>query len=157
MYIPELEYKSILSKMPILCVDLLIIHDNKCLLLKRDNEPAKGQYWFPGGRVRKLESIEKAALRIAKQETNLDCSFIKIISVEETIFDKNENMGTEIHTVNICCEMKSFSLTSLQIDDYHKEYKWIDKQSSTYHKAVNHPLSLFGFKNINKLNPDILI
>jgi len=67
MYIPDEEYKYILKNMPILCVDLLIMHDGRCLLLKRDNEPAKGEYWFAGGRVRKLETIESAAKRIAKE------------------------------------------------------------------------------------------
>lgn len=51
MFIPENDYKKILSTMPILCVDLIIFFDGKCLLLKKKNEPAKGQYWFPGGRV----------------------------------------------------------------------------------------------------------
>jgi len=103
MHIPEFEYNLILKKMPIICVDLLIIFNNKCLLLKRDNEPAKGQYWFPGGRIFKLETLKDATIRKAKEETNLDCEFINIISVEETIFNKNENMFTDVHTVNICC------------------------------------------------------
>lgn len=142
MHIPESEYNLILKKMPILCVDLLIIYDNKCLLLKRDNEPAKGQYWFPGGRINKLETIKDAALRKAKEETNLDCEFIKIVSVEETVFLKNENMFTDVHTVNICCEIIPISITSFKFDKYHNDYQWISKQNSTYPMAVNHPLSL---------------
>lgn len=133
--------------MPILCVDLLIIHEDKCLLLKRDNEPAKGQFWFPGGRVRKFESIENAAIRIAKEETSLNCEYKKIISVEETVFLKKENMYTDVHTINICCGMIPLSIEHLRFDRYHNDYKWVDKQSCSYHKAVNHPLSLIGFNN----------
>ena len=154
MYIPESEYKHILENIPILCVDLLIVHDHKCLLLKRDNEPAKGQYWFPGGRINKLETIKNAAVRKAKEETNLDCEFIKVISVGETIFIKNENMNTDIHTVNICCEMIPFSIAPLKLDKYHKDYIWVCKQSNSCHNAVNHPLSLMGFCNIETLNQD---
>ena len=58
MYIPKLEYKAILANIPIVCVDLIIINDGKFLLLKRDNEPAKGEFWFPGGRILKLETIK---------------------------------------------------------------------------------------------------
>lgn len=146
MYIPNKEYAQILKCMPIVCVDLLILFDNKCLLLKRDNEPAKGQYWFPGGRVRKLETIEQAAIRIAKQETNLDCKFVKQISVEETIFDKNEAMNTDIHTVNICCHLTPENVVELNIDNLHSDFIWVNQQSISFHKAVNFPLSLIGFK-----------
>jgi len=144
MYLPELEYKLILRSMPILCVDLLIIHDGKCLLLKRDNEPAMGQYWFPGGRINKLETIKDAAIRKAKEETNLDCEFVKIVSVEETIFFKNKNMTTDVHTVNICCHLTPFSITPLHFDNYHSDYKWVTKHNNSYHRAVNNPLSLMG-------------
>ncbi len=145
MYIPEKEYKNILRSVPIACVDLLIIHNNKCLLLKRENEPAKGQFWFPGGRIHKMETIEAAAIRKAKEETNLDCYFVKIISVEETIFEKNEFMETVIHTINICCHLVSENVEPIQFDRYHSEYRWVNKLNNSYHKAINHPLILMGF------------
>ena len=132
--------------MPILCVDLLIIHENKCLLLKRDNEPAMGQYWFPGGRINKFEIIKDAAIRKAKEETNLNCEFIKIISIEETFFLKNEFMDVDKHTVNICCEMIPATISLLKVDEYHNDYMWVNKQSKSYHEAVNRPLSLMGFQ-----------
>ena len=145
MYIPDSDYKIILENTAIICVDLLIIHDNKCLLLKRNNEPAKGQYWFPGGRIQKMETIKEAAQRKAKEETNLDCAFVKIISIEESIFKKNESMHTDVHTINICCEMIPSSIALLQFDKFHIDYKWVEKQSNSYHEAVNHPLSIIGY------------
>lgn len=84
--IPKATYRKILELVPIVCVDLVIVNKNKCLLVKRNNEPAKGQYWFPGGRVYKMETIEKAALRKAREEVNLRCKFQGIISIEQTIF-----------------------------------------------------------------------
>lgn len=155
MYIPEPEYRIIVSYIPILCVDLLIIHDNKCLLLKRTNEPAMGQFWFPGGRINKLETIKDAAIRKAKEETNLDCEFVKILSIKETFFNKNENLDTDVHTVNICCHLISQSIEPLQFNKYHNAYKWVNQQSSLYHKAVNHPLSLIGFNNVDTINHPI--
>ena len=144
MYIPDAEYKIILEKMPTLCVDLLIIHKGKCLLLNRNTEPAKDKWWFPGGRLLKMELITDACKRKAREETNLNCKFIKIICIEETIFTKNENMHTDIHTVNVCCELATENIESLQIDLLHHDYKWVDRQSDLFHKAVNHPLSLVG-------------
>lgn len=144
MFIPEDEYRSILEKMPILCVDLLIIHEGKCLLLKRDNDPARGEYWFAGGRVRKMESIENAALRLSKDETNLDCEFKKIVSVEETIFSKTGNMKSDVHTVNICCELSTGSIEALKINNLHSDFIWVDSRNEKFHNAVNQPLELLG-------------
>jgi colanic acid biosynthesis protein WcaH len=150
MFILASEYLRIVEVIPIVCVDLLIINDNKCLLLKRENEPAKGQYWFPGGRIRKNETIEQAALRIAKEETNLNCHFVEKLCVEETIFEKAGNLNSNVHTVNICCKLTIASMTDiLKTDQFHSEFKWISQQSNSYHPAVNRPLSLAGFSKID--------
>lgn len=145
MFIPAAEYVRILEVMPILCVDLLIVDDRRCLVLKRDNEPAKGQYWFPGGRVRKLESIETAAARIAKAETNLDCTYVRTVCVTETIFPKTDTMDADVHTVNVCCELSPSQVSSLQLDGYHTDYQWIGEQCPEFHDAVNQPLAAMGF------------
>lgn len=147
MYIDDLEYQNILEKMPILCVDLVIVHDNRCLLLFRNNEPAKDQWWFPGGRLHKMELIRDAAIRKAKEETNLNCVFEKILSIEETIFPKNQNMNIDLHTVNICCYLKvDDDIKNLQIDKHHSDYMWISEESEIYHKSVNYPISLLKLK-----------
>ena len=146
MYIPTPHYKAIVEVLPILCVDLLIIHNSRCLLLKRTNEPALGQYWFPGGRVRKNESIAEAAIRISKAETGLDCIFKEQVSVEETMFEKAANMDSDVHTVNICCTMEVVStLDCLKPDRFHDDFKWVDKLSGDFHDGVKHPLSKIGF------------
>ena len=119
MHIPKLEYKTILANMPIVCVDLIIINNGKFLLLKRNNEPAKGEFWFPGGRILKLETIKSAALRKAKLEVNLDCNFHKVISVEETIFDKKSDMSTTVHTINIVCKLTTDNIKEIKLDHFH--------------------------------------
>ena len=126
MFIPDEDYRKILKVMPILCVDCLIVHENKCLLLRRTNEPEKGHYWFPGGRVFKGEVIRNTALRKAFDEVNLDCRYDKIISIEETIFKKEGEMECDIHTVNICCGLFARNINGLTVDKYHDSYIWVD-------------------------------
>jgi colanic acid biosynthesis protein WcaH len=146
MFIKDSDYNIILKSVPIICVDLLIIYKKKCLLVKRDNQPAIGQYWFPGGRILKHEYIKDAAIRKAKDETNLDCEFVKQISIEETMFEKSDQMITDIHTVNICCELSASNIDSIRLDKFHTDCIWVSSLSSSYHNAVNHPLSIIGFK-----------
>ena len=145
MLIDDSLYLIIQEHLPIACVDLLIKYNGKILLLRRDNEPAKGEFWFPGGRILKNETIRTAALRKAKEETNLNCQFEKIISVEESLFKKRNLMRTDIHTINVCCLLTANDLHHLRLDEFHSDYKWIDKIDSDYHEAVINPLLLFGF------------
>ncbi len=61
---------------PILTVDIIIeIEPNGIALIKRKNPPYG--WAIPGGFVDYGESLEKAAVREAKEETNLDVKLIK--------------------------------------------------------------------------------
>ena len=143
MFIPEEEYSKIQAVLPILCVDCLIVHEKKCLLLRRSREPAKGQFWFPGGRIFKGELIRDAATRKAREETNLDCKYEKSISIEETIFEQQCNMLSDIHTVNICCHLSAQSFDNLTIDESHNDYIWVNMEQAkmlNLHSAVFKPI-----------------
>jgi colanic acid biosynthesis protein WcaH len=143
MFIPEEEYLKIQAVLPILCVDCLVIYDKKCLLLRRIKEPAKGQYWFPGGRVFKGETFRDASLRKAREEVNLDCRYEEVISIEETIFEQQGDMLSDIHTVNICCHLSTQELNNLFIDASHDAFIWVNFEQAknlNLHFAVFSPL-----------------
>ncbi|MCF7800318.1 NUDIX domain-containing protein [Candidatus Babeliales bacterium] len=128
MFIPKEEYEKILKKIPISCIDLIIVNPKKeFLIIKRKNNPAKNKWWIPGGRILKNEIFKDAALRISKKETGLNCNFIKIMGVVETRFKEsafNNKNGT--HTINIIALMES-SDKDVKLDEQSLEYKWIGK------------------------------
>jgi colanic acid biosynthesis protein WcaH len=126
MIIPKKVYKEIQKNIPLLCVDCLLIFNKKCLLLRRLNNPAKGKWWFPGGRILKNELIKNAAVRKIKDEVGLNAKFRKILSIQETIFPRVENMISDIHTVNICCYLVTENIKNIKIDNYHDGFMWVD-------------------------------
>jgi len=72
VHIEEGLYRKIVRVMPIPCVDLLVTdRTGRVLLVKRKNEPAKGQWWFPGGRVHHGETRAVAAKRKLWEECGL--------------------------------------------------------------------------------------
>lgn len=74
--------------MPIPCVDLLVEDENgRILMIKRANEPAIGQWWFPGGRVNFLETREQAAKRKLKEECGLEAFQMKEMGTYDVILD----------------------------------------------------------------------
>ena len=108
--INQILYNQILENMPIICVDgVLINNKNEILFLKRENEPAKKEWWFPGGRLLKNERLEHAIIRKVKEETNLDVEVIKYIGTTETIFD-NGPFDIPVHTVNFTYQLKLISI-----------------------------------------------
>jgi colanic acid biosynthesis protein WcaH len=50
--IPVDEYQKIVEQIPIVCVDAVIMNrKGQYLLVRRKNEPLKGEFWLPGGRI----------------------------------------------------------------------------------------------------------
>jgi len=71
MFIQANEYKKIIQKIPILCVDIILRYKDKVLLIKRADEPCRGIYWPVGGRVHKGESVDAAARRKILEEIGI--------------------------------------------------------------------------------------
>lgn len=72
-YLSDEEYDFIYSRVPRICVDLLIRNSNgEVLLTKRDIEPYKDHWHFPGGRIKFKESVKSTIKRILKGELGID-------------------------------------------------------------------------------------
>ena len=66
--LPFIEFQEIYSKVPRLCLDLVVKNHQGVLLTLRNIEPAKGFWHIPGGTLLYDESIEQAIQRIALDE-----------------------------------------------------------------------------------------
>lgn len=63
-------YREAIKSMPVVCVDLVLrdVSTQQFFLLKRKDEPLKGIFWTPGGRIYTGETLIDAAQRIAERE-----------------------------------------------------------------------------------------
>ena len=68
MFLSSEDFKNIVSKVPIVAIDICILDNKKILLGYRKNPPAINHYFVPGGRIRKGETIEVAFKRILFEE-----------------------------------------------------------------------------------------
>jgi len=57
------------------------------VLGKRTNEPAKGEWFPPGGRVRKHERLTEAVHRIAESELGVSVTIDRQLGVYEHLYD----------------------------------------------------------------------
>lgn len=77
------EFKRIYSKVPRLCIDLVVQTNSGILLTKRDIPPYKGYWHTPGGTLLLGEKIKDAIQRISEDEFNSKVKIIKLLGTME--------------------------------------------------------------------------
>lgn len=123
----DVETYSLIHKlMPIPCVDLAIINDKKILLVERKQEPAKGRFYFPGGRIRRNETIDMVIDRIASTEVGLIVTDRKVIGCDNLIFP-TDPFGHGYGTHGVCIVIRCRTDVSIpELDQNHNSYVWWD-------------------------------
>ena len=116
--IPSKLYRKIVELVPIVCVDIILRYEGQYVLVKRLNEPLKGNWWIVGGRAFKGEKTIRTAYRKVMEETGLTPCNLKMVGVYEDSYPQSE-WGTPTSSVSIVYEE--------DIDSF--QYK-LDKTSS---------------------------
>ncbi len=90
---------------PSLAVDILILFNNKLVLIKRGNEPFKDSFAIPGGFVEYGETVENAAIREAKEETDLEVAELSLFGIYS-----DPNRDPRGHTISIVFHGKGLGI-----------------------------------------------
>ena len=84
-------------KIPSVTTDIFIFDDDfNFILIKRKNDPYKNYWALPGGFVEYGESVENAAVREAKEETNIDVELKELVNIYS-----EPNRDPRGHTITI--------------------------------------------------------
>ena len=128
------EFKEIYSKVPRLCVELVIENKDGVLMTKRALESWFGLWHLPGGTVLYGETIKDAAKRIAKEELGAKIGIKGLVGFAEyQNEEKIRGFGFSVGLMLLC------SLLSLDIklDSQASEYKFfkiLPKEAIPEHK-----------------------
>jgi colanic acid biosynthesis protein WcaH len=119
------DFSDVIKNAPLVSIDLIVKGKQGVLLGKRSNQPAKGYWFVPGGRILKNETIVQAVERIALKELNLKRSLsdFEFRGVFEHFYDNSfvsESITT--HYVVLAFEVEEnvtlMSLPSSEHDAY---------------------------------------
>ena len=129
-HIPPSEYENIMEKMPVCCVDIVIKKLDRFLLVLRENEPLKGEWWIPGGRIHKNEKSEDAARRKVKEECNINIKIEKKIGFYDVFSDKGifDNLKTGVHTVSVVFLASVDGEEGIALDKQSSKFRWMTKE-----------------------------
>jgi len=135
--------------MPVACVDLLVADaDGRVLLLLRRNHPARGQWWFPGGRVFHLETRQQAVRRTLQEECGLQASRAEDLGTFDVILEHPEH-GAPHHGITTLFALRIDGAPSITVDAQSSAHAWRSLEGwrqEPLHEFVRMGLSLLPEK-----------
>jgi len=123
-------FRTVIENAPLVSIDLCLVFNGQVLLGKRSNEPLKGRWFTPGGRIHKNESWQAALQRIALSELGLgpgDCAHFELMGVWDHFYPNSacdESIST--HYVNLPHFARFKSKPTISGDDQHDNWGWFD-------------------------------
>jgi colanic acid biosynthesis protein WcaH len=91
---PE-DWAVVVANTPVPSVDLVVRHDGGVVLGRRTNEPARGEWFVPGGRVRKGERLAEAVDRVARAELGVEVAVRERLGAHDHLYDTSDVEGVE--------------------------------------------------------------
>jgi colanic acid biosynthesis protein WcaH len=128
-WLSESDFRTVVRLAPLISIDLIIRNARRDVLLGlRNNAPARGSYFVPGGIILKNERLADAFVRVLKRETNLDATLAdaRLIGVYEHIYDDNcfgdPAFGT--HYITLGHELNVGGAALPKADSQHSDLHW---------------------------------
>jgi GDP-mannose mannosyl hydrolase len=128
-FLSHADLRHVVRLAPLVAIDLIIRNGRDEILLGlRNNEPAKGWYFVPGGIILKNERLRDALARIAKNETNAAARLeeARLLGAYEHFYAANRfgEAGYGTHYVVLGYELKIDKTAAIKADDQHRELRW---------------------------------
>ena len=138
-------FKTIVDSTPLISIDLLIANNNKILLGKRKNNPAKGYYFSIGGRIYKNETIEQAIERISMAELRIKMNGkSEFIGVFEHFYENSYFDDISTYYINLAYKCRVENIKDMP-NEQHSEYQWFGVEELLNSEQV-HPYVKDYFK-----------
>ncbi|MFZ2189742.1 MAG: NUDIX domain-containing protein [Candidatus Magasanikiibacteriota bacterium] len=121
---------------PMVSVNIILKNEkDEFLWIKRKNNPTKGEWWVPGGRIFNGETIEAGAKAVLEKETGIKGEIFYISpQYFEEIFSTAEWSNEDrhfypfsvenVHYIGTAIVMKIENSEAVKLDEQSVEYKW---------------------------------
>ncbi len=128
MHLPVDIFQTVVASTPLISIDLLIENgDGKILLGMRNNRPAQGHWFVPGGRILKNESLDDAFARLVTDELGVKANrasadFLGVYEhlYSDSVFGESPNTHYVVLAYHLRLDLDLGKLPSAQ----HCDYRW---------------------------------
>ncbi len=150
-FLPHGQLREVVRLAPLVAIDLVIRNAAGGILLGlRNNEPAKGCYFVPGGMILKNERLRDAFARILKNETNFTATIedARLLGAYEHFYANNRfgDAGYGTHYVVLGYELRLDDTAALKPDDQHSELRWWTEADLLASPDVHHNTKAYFHK-----------
>lgn len=136
----------VLYQNPVPGVGVLVEMEGGVVLIRRGHPPHQGKWALPSGYVEADESLEEAAIRECKEETNLDVELIELFGVDSfpegpiqsgiIIFYRARPVGGELHAGDDASQARVFPPNALPADTAFRTHREVLARWAGLHGAT---------------------
>ena len=124
-------FAQVVKHAPLVSIDLILQDPRGRIFLGyRRNQPAKGKWFVPGGRIRKGERLDQALHRIVREELGVGSisSAVEFVGVFEHFYEDNFASEADYGTHYVVLAHRFILETPLANlpPAQHSEYRWWD-------------------------------
>jgi len=126
--VPAAQWLDVIRHAPLVSIDLIVQDpEGRILLGLRNNEPAKGSWFVPGGAIRKGETLDHAFARLTRQELGREYrrDQARWLGLYEHFYDTNFSgaPGVATHYVVLAHYLRVDQLPEHAGDDQHQGFR----------------------------------
>ena len=134
LVLDEATFRTVVSATPLVSIDLVVRRaDGKILLGLRNNRPAQGFWFVPGGRIRKGETLDAAFARLTQTELGVEsarceCRLLGVYEhlYADSVFGEGDN-APSTHYVVLGHELPwHASAKACLPQEQHSQFRWFD-------------------------------
>src|SRR3954468_7172201 len=128
-FLEDIVFEQVVHYAPLCAIDFVLRDPTGAVLVgARRNQPAKGFYFVPGGRIRKDERLAQAFRRLLLSETSIEASIEEAapLGVFEHFYETNtfEREGFGTHYICLPYEITLDHRPVIRGDCQHSELRW---------------------------------
>ncbi|HFP9333021.1 TPA: GDP-mannose mannosyl hydrolase [Raoultella planticola] len=129
MFLDDNTFKNVIKNTPLISIDLIIQNEkSEYLVGKRNNRPARGFWFVPGGRIQKDESLDNGFARLTNNEIGIERMRNESIflGIFEHFYDDNfYDSAFSTHYIVLAYKISIISNGFVFPHDQHNEYQWM--------------------------------
>lgn len=118
---------------PLVGVGAVIVYQDRVLLVRRANEPLKGQWTLPGGMLELGETLAQGVAREVREETGLEVEAVELVEILDRIHREAGRVRFHYVIADYLCRVTGGELRAASDAG---AVRWVERAEWNSHSAL---------------------